>query len=162
MRNIVTDDQDKIERFVAKGIGYGAHTKFSAIGLEKDGELIAGVVFSDYNTSNITAAIHGVGNWLNKEFLWYMFYYPFYQAGVGRITVTIESNNAKSHRLATRLGFEFEATLQRAGRFGDLHVYRMFREDCKWLKESKDVLVKTSTSNKNGDGTNPSALGVML
>lgn len=143
MRRIVTEPQEKIAEFVAKQIGYEPHrTKYSAIGLEKDGELIAGVIYTDFNGNNLTAEICGIGNWLNREFLWYMFYYPFVQANASRLTATIETDNKKSHNMARRLGFTHEATLQRAGRFGDLHVYRMFREDCKWLKESYHVSIK--------------------
>ena len=60
--------------------------------------------------------------------------YPFEKAKVGRITVVVENNNEMSHNIVQRLGFTHEATLQKAGRFGDLHVYRMFREECKWLE----------------------------
>ena len=56
--------------------------------------------------------------------------------------MTIETSNEMSHNLAKKLGFTHEATLQRAGRSGDLHVYRMFREDCKWLKECRNANLK--------------------
>ena len=137
MKRIVTNEK-RIEQFVSEGIGGNADYSGTSIGLEKDGELVAGVVYTDFNGKSITASIHGKGvNWLNREFLWFIFFYPFKQLEVGRITVTIETFNKKSHNLAQKLGFTHEATLQKAGRFGDLHVYRMFREDCKWLKVSR-------------------------
>lgn len=137
MKRIVTNDQ-KIAEFVAKGIGVSPnYSNHATIGIEEDGVLVAGVVYTDFNGQNITAAIHGVGKrWLTREFLWFMFYYPFEQAKAIRITATIETFNQMSHNLVRKLGFTHEATLQKAGRFGDLHVYRMFREDCKWLKVS--------------------------
>lgn len=149
MRSIITNDP-RIAYFVAYGIGCSPSKGYNAsIGIEQDGELIAGVVYTDFNGKNITAAIHGVGTtWLNREFLWLMFWYPFEQAGVERITATIETFNEKSHNLVRRLGFTHEATLQKAGRFGDLHVYRMFREDCKWLKVSHYELRKIRSPSR--------------
>ncbi len=141
MKRIVTEPKEAIAKFVADGIGHvHGYQNYSAIGLEQDGKLVAGVVYTDFNGRNITAAIYGVGKkWLNREFLWFMFWYPFEQAGAERITATIEVFNKESHNLVQRLGFTHEATLQRAGRFGDLCVYRMFRDDCKWLKELRYV-----------------------
>lgn len=150
MRRLVTGPKEVIAEFVAEGIGCGvAKGNFSAIGVvDDDGVLMAGVVYTDYNGRNITAAIHGIGKkWMTKEFLHAMFDYPFIQAGAERITATIETFNKSSHNLATRLGFTHEATLQRAGRYGDLHVYRMFREDCKWLnKECRNAGNPSETS----------------
>lgn len=147
MKRIITNDP-RIAEFVAKGIGGSPSYEHNAtIGIEQDGELLAGVVYFDYNGKSITAAIHGVGRrWLNREFLWFMFYYPFEQLKVVRITAGIETFNEKSHNLVQKLGFTHEATLQKAGRFGDLHVYRMFREDCKWLKVLNHGAKSTGTS----------------
>ena len=125
----------RVADFVSSGIeGEEKYDKYVAFGVEKDGELIGGIVYHSFNGANIFASIHGIGNWLSRDFLWAIFDYPFEQAKVGRITATIENNNEKSHNLVKRLGFTHEATLQKAGRSGDLHIYRMFREDCKWLE----------------------------
>ena len=139
MKRIVTNDPRVLE-FISSGTGERIHDRDKvAIGLEQDGEIVAGVSYYDFNGRSISASICGKGKtWLNREFLWFMFFYPFEQAGVERITATIESDNEKSHNLAKRLGFLHEATLQKAGKSGDLYVYRMFREDCKWLKECRN------------------------
>lgn len=136
MKKVVFGQDERVAKFVAQGIGpYESFSNFVAFGVEEDGELIGGVVFNNFNENSICGSIHGVGkNWLTREFLWYMFHYPFEKAKVGRITVVVENNNEMSHNIVQRLGFTHEATLQKAGRFGDLHVYRMFREECKWLE----------------------------
>ena len=129
------EDYQRIADFVSEKIGYGRKTdNFTAIGLESDGKLVAGVIYSDFNGSNITAGIAGEGNWLIREFLWFMFYYPFMQAGASRITACVETNNLQSQRFVEKLGFELEFSMKRAGRFGDLLIYRMFRENCKYLE----------------------------
>lgn len=129
------EDYQRIADFVCEKIGYGRKTdNYTAIGLEGCGKLVAGVIYSDFNGSNITAGIAGEGNWLTREFLWFMFYYPFIQAGASRITACVETNNLQSQRFVEKLGFELEFSMKRAGRFGDLLIYRMFRENCKYLE----------------------------
>ena len=134
MKTMVFGQDQRVADFVAAGIdGEESYGKFVAFGVEDKGELKGGIVYYGYNGVNIYASIRGVGNWLTRDFLWAIFHYPFEQAKVGRITAVIENNNKMSHNLAKRLGFTHEATLQKAGRSGDLHIYRMFRDDCKWL-----------------------------
>jgi len=134
------EDYGRIADFVIGKIGHGRKTdNFTAIGLESDGNVVAGVVYSDYNGNNVLAGIAGEGkHWLTREFRWYMFYYPFIQMGVERITVRVETNNLQSQRFVEKLGFELEFSMKRAGRFGDLLIYRMFREDCKYLERRHD------------------------
>lgn len=131
------EDYQRIADFISEKIGYGRKTdNFTAIGIESDGKLLAGVTYSEYNGSNITAGIAGIGKqWLTKSFLHFMFYYPFIQAGASRITACVETNNLQSQRFVEKLGFELEFKMKRAGRFGDLLIYRMFREDCKYLEK---------------------------
>lgn len=132
----VPEDWPRIAAFVADQIGCSRKTdNFSAIGLESDDKLMAGVVYSDFNGSNITAGIAGVGKrWITPEFLWFMFFYPFKQLGVKRITACVEQTNTVSQQFVAKLGFVFESRMERAGRTGDLLVYRMFREDCRYLE----------------------------
>ena len=125
----------RIGKYVYDRIGFqGDPFNFTAIGIENDGEIAAGVIYSDFNGSNITASI-AVDGVLTPEFLWFMFYYPFMQTGAKRITACVETNNFKSQRFVERLGFELEFSMRRAGRFGDLLIYRMFPEDCKYLEK---------------------------
>ena len=134
------EDYDRIADFVVGKIGHGRKTdNFTAIGLESGDKMVAGVVYSDFNGNNILAGIAAEGKHsFNREFLWYMFYYPFVQAGVQRITARVETNNLQSQRFVERLGFELEFSMKRGGRFGDLLIYRMFREDCKYLERRHD------------------------
>ncbi len=129
-------DHPRIAEFVASRIGCGRKTdNFTAIGLADDDKLVAGVVYSDWNGRQITAGIAVDGKSLTREFLWFMFFYPFKQLGVERITACVEQGNYPSQQFVTRLGFELESVMQRAGRTGDLLVYRMFRENCRYLEK---------------------------
>lgn len=130
------EDWQRISDFVAEKIGGGRKTdNFTAIGVESDDKLVAGVVYSDFNGNNIFAGIAGDGKrWLTPDFLFFMFYYPFGQLKVKRVSACVEQTNIVSQQFLVKLGFELEAVLKRAGKTGDLLVYRMFREDCRYLE----------------------------
>jgi RimJ/RimL family protein N-acetyltransferase len=119
-------------------IPQGAQT----IGLfdKEKGKLVAGVIYDRFNGANITGTVAAEGKqWLSKEFLWYVFYYPFVQLKCKRITGLIQAKNKQSIKFHEHLGFAHEATLKDAHPDGDVLVYVMWAETCRWLqfKEGK-------------------------
>ena len=80
MRRIVVGEKERVGLWVAPRIKRGLEWHgYEAIGLEKDGELIAGVVFDSY-VENARCAMHvaAVGkDWLNREYLRVCFHYAF-------------------------------------------------------------------------------------
>lgn len=112
-----------------------------AIGLaHPEKGLVAGVLYEDWNGANILGHVAAVPGrmWLNREFLWFCFHYPFEQLGVKRITGIVPSSNLEARRFDESLGFELEATLKDAHPTGDLCVYAMTKEKCRWLALRKD------------------------
>lgn len=107
------------------------------IGWEKDGRLVAGVAYNDFNGANMLmhVASDGSRQWLNREFLWAAFDYPFNQAKVKRVTGLVGEGNKEARRFDEHLGFVLEARLKDAHPTGDLLVYKMHREGCKWISE---------------------------
>lgn len=107
------------------------------LGLEKDGELIAGVLYEGFNGYNVwmhVAAIPG-SRWMTREFLRYCFSYPFDEMGVERVSGYVEASNAEAIRLDEKLGFNEEARLKGAASDGgDVISYVMWREDCRFLE----------------------------
>jgi RimJ/RimL family protein N-acetyltransferase len=121
------------------------------IGLEDGcGNILAAVLFEDYNGANINMHVAAVPGkrWLNREYLWYCFYYPFVQLGCKRITGIVPSVNMAARKFDENIGFTLEATLKDAHPQGDLLVYVMTKESCKWhtLKEKFNGEVKHTTS----------------
>ena len=114
---------------------YGDFSASQAIGWERRGELVAGVVYAQWNGPNVVCHIASDGSrrWLTREYLKVMFDYPFSQLGVKRITVCVGEGNSASRRFVEHLGFELEAIHQAAHPTGALLTYRMFRESCKWI-----------------------------
>lgn len=105
----------------------------TTIGWAKGGKLVAGVIYEDFNHAQVVCHIAGVGNWATREYLWTIFDYPFNQLKVNRITVPVASTNTRSKRFVKRLGFEHEATLTDAHPQGDILIYKITADKCRWL-----------------------------
>lgn len=107
----------------------------TAIGLERDGKLVAGTLFEDFNGANVVmhVAAEPGRQWLNLTYLNRCFDYPFNQLGVRRVTGIVPSVNTDALRFDKHLGFTQEAVLEGAHPEGDLIVLRMTREECRWI-----------------------------
>jgi RimJ/RimL family protein N-acetyltransferase len=87
------------------------------------------------------AHMAATGLWANRHFLWLIFDYPFNQLHATRITVWVAEGNKVSRKFIVGLGFELESEMTHAHPSGSIFVYRMFKEDCRWLRgrdDSKD------------------------
>ncbi len=135
MKKILTGRDELVGPWVCKRTGGewwpGMGT---AIGLEQDGKLIAGVLYDNYNGANIQMHVAGEGRrWLNRDYLRFCFHYPFNQLKVKRITGIVPSVNDDALKFDTHIGFRYETTLRDAHPDGDLIVLVMRREDCRWI-----------------------------
>lgn len=108
----------------------------TAIGLERNGELIAGVVYDHYAFRSICIHVAAEGShWLNREFLKAAFGYPFNQLRVNKVIGLVDSANAAARRFDEHLGFQVEGVIRDAAKHGDLIFYSMTRAQCRWLGE---------------------------
>lgn len=135
---IVVGQDDVVGAWVSKEVGKLWYPGMGrAMGwLGENGELIAGVTFINFDGVNVwlDAAASSKSRWLDRRGLWAIFHYCFEQLGVLRVTVAIPENNEKSIKLATGAGFKYETRLEKAAPQGYyMNIYRMFREDCRWL-----------------------------
>jgi RimJ/RimL family protein N-acetyltransferase len=115
-----------------------------AIGKVVDRKLVAGVLYEDFNKANVVCHIAGEGNWADRRFLAIIFDYPFNQLKVRRITVPIAGNNAKSIKLVEHMGFQLESRLEQATLDSDLLLFRLFKDECKYLKGKYADFVRTT------------------
>lgn len=114
---------------------YGNFGAAQGIGWMKEGRLVAGVAYCEWNGPNVVCHIASDGSrrWLTREYLRTIFDYPFNQLKVKRITVCVGEGNSNSRRFVEHLGFALETTLRCAHPTGDLLVYSMFKESCRWI-----------------------------
>jgi RimJ/RimL family protein N-acetyltransferase len=130
------------DEYVARWVGarvqiedFGACT---AIGIVDDAEneVIAGVVYNNFREASIEATIaSSTPRWCSKGILHSIFWYPFCQLGVSRLTAITEVTNQHAAYFLSRLGFQQEGVIRRGFRNGvDAIIYGMLREECRWLK----------------------------
>lgn len=104
----------------------------TAIGLERDGSLVAGVMYENWNKRSITAHMAITGQ-LTRSFLGAIFRYAFEKCGVHKVILPISSGNAKSSKFAQKLGFTEEARIRDAAPDGDIVIFSLAKNECKYL-----------------------------
>jgi hypothetical protein len=90
------------------------------IGLRKDGELVAGVVYEGFNGRNVWMHVAGLPGrrWLVRDYLRACFAYPFLVCGVERVSGYVNASNVQARQFDEHLGFREEARLQGAAADG--------------------------------------------
>lgn len=140
MKRIILNEPHRVCRWVSEQM-QANFLHAVGIGLEKDGVIIAGVVYDQWNGPNICAHIAAVpgSHWMTREYLWMIFAYPFNQLGVRRITGLVSESNMAARKFDESLGFKLETRLVGAAVGGDMLVYRMFRDECRFLNQRYEV-----------------------
>lgn len=131
-----TDHADRI----AATAGTFFNPKCDHVISRAEGEkLLGGVIFTGFTGASIGLHVAGFDpHWINRDILWLTFHYPFEQLGVKKITGTIHSGNRKTILFNRKLGFAEEARIKDVFPDGDLLIFSMRREDCRWLKRGSN------------------------
>lgn len=148
MKRIVTD-KERIGPWVCERTkGTWSPIDATAIGLEDDGELVAGVTYDHFNGASIAmhVASDGSRKWLSREFLEFAFSYPFEQLKVKKVIGIVPSTNADALRFDKHLGFVEEARIAQGYPDGDLIFLTMRRDQCRWIKEREDGIEVLATA----------------
>jgi RimJ/RimL family protein N-acetyltransferase len=99
------------------------------------GELLGGVLFTDYTGSSINLHVAGLKpNWINNDMLWATFHYAFVQLGCKVIIGRVSSGNSRALEFDKKLGFSEVARIDDVFPDGSLILLAMRREECRWLK----------------------------
>jgi RimJ/RimL family protein N-acetyltransferase len=131
---VVTDD--RVVAFVEHRIGGKVWNPCTAVGLERDGEIVAGAIYERCNGQNVF--FHGAANdsrtWASREFLRALVAHPFEVLKVPRMTTVVAASNAQALMFDAGLGFVEECRLRGAAHDGSDSIYLvMWKGDCKWL-----------------------------
>jgi RimJ/RimL family protein N-acetyltransferase len=108
---------------------------YQAIGLERDGELVAVVVFNLYSGADVAMHIAAVPGrrWMTRQFLRAAFRYPFIQLGCRRVSGFVPVTNLDAQRFDEHLGFRREGLMREALPNGeDVIVYGMLERESRW------------------------------
>jgi RimJ/RimL family protein N-acetyltransferase len=105
-----------------------------SIGLKQNGEFVAGVIYENWNRRTITCHI-AISGRLTPRYLAVIFDYPFNVCDVKKIIVPVDSTNSKSVNLVEKMGFIEEARIKDGMADGDMILYTLAKNDCKYLGE---------------------------
>lgn len=102
---------------------------------DDDGKLVGGVLFDHYNGRSIAMHVAGEGtHWVSRQLLRAAFEYPFRQLRVKKVLGLVDSTNRPARRFDEHLGFVLEARVRDAGPQGDLLIYSMTADRCRWIR----------------------------
>jgi RimJ/RimL family protein N-acetyltransferase len=136
MSTRIVSDPGRVWAFVKERVPIQCVAGMKGLGLERDGELVAGVVYEGFNGKNVwmhVAAEPGA-KWMTREYLRYCFHYPFNEMGVQRVTGYVEASNELARRFDEHLGFRQEAVLKGAATDGgDVILYVMWKDECRYV-----------------------------
>ena len=123
-----------IGRWTAERLDTGYFAERSqAIGLIRDGVIVAGIIYENFNGKSLMAHIVIEGK-INKTYLHAIYDYAFNVCGVDKAIVPVQSSNLKSMRLVENMGFSEEARIKDSCPTGDILLYTMKKTDCRFLE----------------------------
>lgn len=133
---MIVSELRRIWEFVTLQTGVPLSTAMKALGLERNGDLVAGVLYDAWNGPNMWMHVAITpGAYLGREFPRYVFEYPFNEVGCKRLTGWVEASNERALRFNRAIGFEIEATLKGAASDGgDAHMMVLTPDKCRWLR----------------------------
>jgi len=132
----IFDQHARIARFVCQHAPHSekGFDKYVAIGLEDEGQLIAGCVYSEYRGHSIHVSMASTTpRWATKSTLALFFGYPFLQLKCKRLTAYTGKSMANVRAFLTRLGFTQEGVIREGFADDDCVVYGMLRDECRWI-----------------------------
>lgn len=118
------------------GENYAFDSKSKAIGVVKDNELIAGVIYNNYQPNLlIEMSIASIDKqWCSKHNLRAFFKYPFIQLGLERVQTLCSAKEGGIIMFNQRLGFKKEGYHRMAWPLGgDAISFGMLKSECKWI-----------------------------
>ena len=140
MAHTIVTNPAQVWAYVHTKVPVPVTSGMTGLGLVRDGEFVAGVIYEGFNGVNVWMHVAAeVGRkWLNREFLRYCFEYPFEELGVQRVSGAVDASNIDARRFDEHLGFKQEAVLHGAAADGgDIILYVMRREDCRFLARTE-------------------------
>lgn len=131
---IVTDD--RVVQFVSAALQARLFPPFTAIGIETDGHIVAGVVFNCFEGADVHATVAGHG-W-TREFLTAVGEYVFVTLGYERITAQTEQPHIV--RFAERLGGQLEGLKRNHfGKGRDAFIVGILAEEYKFRAKEAEL-----------------------
>jgi RimJ/RimL family protein N-acetyltransferase len=140
MATLIYGEEDRLLTWAQERIGVVFRRDAYTMGLERDGQIVAVVVFDTFSAvdCHMHIASDGTAAWMNKQLLVSAFAYPFMQLNLRRVTGMVPAKNVAALKFDEHLGFVREGFHPDACPDDDLISLGMTKEMCRFIpKESK-------------------------
>ena len=105
----------------------------TAIGLERDGKIVAGTVYENWNGRSVVC--HIAWERVTPAYMAAVYDYAYNVANVDKIIGPISSNHTRALKLVTKMGFSEEARIKDAAHdAGDIVFMTQTPEKCRFLE----------------------------
>ena len=129
----IVSGKETVAPWVAKKL-FARFNADEAIGLERRGEMVAGVVYENWNGASFTVHIV-VQGLMTPKYLAAIFHYPFVHVGAQALIAPVAPSNDESIKFVKNLGFRELARLPGCHPDGSLLLFVMQREECRFIGE---------------------------
>ena len=129
-RHLGLVDGPRVGEWVAAQTGGQFRSDAVAIGLEKNGEVVAGAIFDSFNGASVVA--HVAAQSVNREWLHAIHWYAFEQLRVNCVIGIVSSDNAKALRFDKHLGFREVTRIPNACPDADMVILTLNKEDARY------------------------------
>lgn len=123
---VVYDSPHYVCSWLAEQMGNRPGAVYAALGYERDGQLVAGVVFDMVTKTNVFVHIASVAEMFPGELLAAVARYVFVQNKLRRMTFVVKDTNTPCVKLIEKLGATCEGVLKGAHEDGDLFIYALW------------------------------------
>jgi hypothetical protein len=126
---------------------------FSAIATLRGGNLLGGVIYTNYRVTSIEMSCAGEAGWLMPKDLRFLFEYPLIQLGCYTLLTSVTRRNERARKFNEKLGFEHLGVVESGLSKGDdTIVYKMTRPKCRWIGQPAASNVVPFPSNTASAG----------
>jgi RimJ/RimL family protein N-acetyltransferase len=132
---LIYGDEHRLLPWAKERIGVSFRRDAYSIGLERDGQIVAVVVYDNFSDAdcNMHIASDGSRAWMNKSLLVAAFAYPFVQLGLRRVTGVVPAKNSAALAFDEHIGFSREGYHPHALPDDDLVSLGLLRENCRFI-----------------------------
>lgn len=132
---MIVIDAPEVRAYIERRLGIEITEPHRALGFMSDDKRpLCAISFSEFNGSNIELTIVSEPGGLTRGVLRYVAQYAFGKLKCRRITVRTKRRNHHARAMAKRFGFKFEFPVNRYFADDDAIMFRMFPEDCRFLR----------------------------